>query len=119
MARANITVIAAPGAYAGSMTALTWTTVATGTSSGMQFTMSGAELIIARHAGTASGVLGLTSVDDPYGRPETLTINFTSGQYKIIGPMKKTGWMQSTGKFFLHSASTRELTAAVVTIPGL
>jgi len=124
MTRGVITPIIAPGAYSGGMTSLTWTKVATGsgTSSGMEFALTGSELIVAWHPGTATADLVLESVDDPYGRPETLSIPFTSGQYKVIGPMKRTGWMQTCGKFYLHGApntSTSLIKTAVVKIPGI
>jgi hypothetical protein len=119
MVRTALTVITSPGAYAGAMTTLAWQAVTTGTSTGKKFTLTGAEIILAHHAGTASGDLGLTSVDDPQGRQESIVSNFTSGEYKVIGPMKRTGWMQPDGQFYLHGASTATINVIILKIPGL
>lgn len=119
MARSSFTVITAPGAYAGSMSTFPWTAVATGTSSGMQFTLTGAEIVIARNSGTATDAsITLTSVDDEYNRQEHVVQTLTSGQYRVIGPMKRAGWMQTNGKFYLHSNSTK-VQAVIIKVPGL
>lgn len=122
MARTSFTVITAPGAYAGALSTLPFTKVftATCTSTGMQFVLTGAEVIIARHPATASSThhMVLTSVDDPYGRSESITEGLSSGQFKLIGPMKKSGWMQTDGKMYLHSNSTK-VQAVIIKVPGL
>ena len=65
---------------------------------GAQFDLLGGEIIVARN--TSGGALSLTlkAVADDQGRTVDLVESVAAGATIAIGPLKQSGWRQSTGK---------------------
>jgi hypothetical protein len=120
MARTSLTVQILPGAYSAATT-VKWTELdmsATATSSGNAFTLSGAEVLMLRNdLGTTAKVV-ISAVNDPFGRSVNSTIGLAASGYKVFGPIKTVGWIQTDGKCYLETTSS-DIYAAVMKVPGL
>lgn len=105
MARADATVTTAPGAYAGSSTAVTMNAGDTG--DGNQFSLTGRELVIIQNTDASSQTWTATSVDDRYGRSEDITTEaIAADAIRVFGPVALEGWQQTDGKFYFSASST-------------
>jgi len=116
----DLTKTVAKGAYADYSTANSadLTETAADTGNGNQFTASDNDLVIARNSGATEHTVTITSVNDPYGRTKNITAYaLQAGEIAIFGPLKLTGWVQSTGKI-LVSANHAEIKFGIVQLPG-
>lgn len=102
MARTDLTINQAPGAYPTAGVALTWDNC--DSANGNQFTFTANELVLVRNGhGSAAKTVTLTSAADGQGRVKHISAqSIAAGVTKVFGPFKsKSGWQQSGGKFFL------------------
>lgn len=115
MARTDLTAIAAPGSYATSGTAITWT--AADATNGNQFTLTGKQLVLVYNSDTSAHSVTVTSSADEYGRSGDITAeSVAAGAYKMFGPFKLPGWVQTDGNLYL-SADSATISFAVITLP--
>ena len=105
MARDDVTVTTAPGAYAGESTAVTMT--AADTSNKEQFALTVRELLLIHNTGGSAATWTATSVDDSFGRTEHITAeSIAAGAIHVYGPTALNGWQQSDGKFYFEASAT-------------
>lgn len=117
MARTALTPVVAPGTLAAAGLAAAFT--AADVANGNKFASSGNELLIAYNSNASSTAHAVTisSVADPYGRLGDITSeSIAAGAYRIYGPFKKNGWVQSDGSINV-SADHAEVKFLVVTLP--
>lgn len=116
MARTSLTPVSAPGSYAAAGTVFTWT--AADATNGNAFTLTGKQLVLAYNSDTAAAhSVTVTSVADEYGRTGNITADSIAiGAYKMYGPFKLPGWLQTDGNLYI-SADDALILFAVITIP--
>lgn len=115
MTRATLTKSTAGGNW--NHAGVTLTMTAADASNFNQFVANGNDLVVAHNTGAGGHTVTITSVADTYGRTKDITTEaITAGAYKIYGPLKTDGWMQTDGKIYL-AASSSEVKFGVVTLP--
>lgn len=118
MARTTLTVVTAPGAYAGAMSTILEAALGTTATNGHQFSLTGAEVLLVRNIAGSGHPVTVFSVDDSFGRQENVVSTIAANGLSVIGPLKLNGWQQTDGMVYLQSTSTA-LKATVIKIPGL
>lgn len=118
MARTTLTVVTAPGAYAGALTTIAEADLGTTGTDGHQFAATGAELILVRNISGSGEPFTVFSVDDPFGRQENISSTIAANGLSVIGPIRLPGWQQTDGNVYLDSTSTA-LKATIIKVPGL
>lgn len=115
MARQNVAVTAAPGAYTDASTVVTFT--AADPVNKEQVTVTGRELILIRNTGAGAATWTATSTDDPHGRTDDITAeSIAAGEIRLFGPVAMSGWRQTDGKLYFE-ASAATVTFAVIRLP--
>ena len=115
MARVAVTKTTAPGAYAGTSTAITMENGNTG--DGLFFQLTGKEVLLIQNTNVGSQTWTATSVNDPYGRTEDITTeSIAAGAIRVFGPIHLIGWQQSNGQFYFTASST-DVKFGVVVLP--
>lgn len=115
MARQTLTKTTAPGAYAGTSTAVTMTAAIVADME--QFTLTGRELLIIHNTDAGAQTWTATSVDDRYGRVEHITTeSIAAGAIRVFGPIPLEGWKQTDGYFYLN-ASHINVKFGVIVLP--
>src|SRR4030042_468228 len=116
----DLTKTVAKGAYADYSAAncADATITAADVGNGNQFTAGDNDLVIAYNSGATAHTITITSSNDPYGRTKNITAySLDAGEYAVFGPLKQTGWVQSTGKILI-SANHAEIKFIIVQLPG-
>jgi len=116
LARTTLTKTNAPGHYATTGQALTFT--AADVTNGNQFKATGKELLIARNTnGATAYYVTISSVPDPYGRTGDISqYSIPADETHIFGPFPITGWQQSDGYIYVN-AENAAIELAVVVLP--
>ena len=105
MARIVVAKTTAPGAYAGTSTAITMENGNTG--DGLYFDLTGRELVIIQNTNVGAQTWTATSVDDRYGRAENITTeSIAADAIRVFGPVELEGWQQTNGQFYFTASST-------------
>ena len=112
MARTDLSPIVAGGPYAGALDTIVFT--AADVANKNAFKLTGRELILVQNTDASARNVTLTSVDDPYGRQETVgPVSVAAGAVRAFWAGALPGWIQSDGKFYLE-ADNVAVTFAVV-----
>lgn len=115
MARQDVAVTTAPGAYTDASTVVTFT--AADPVNKEQVTISGRDLILIRNTGGTAATWTATSVSDRLGRSDDVTAeSIAAGAIHVFGPLALEGWRQVDGKFYFE-ASAATVTFAVIRLP--
>lgn len=115
MARTTLTPIASTSNYPTVPQLFAFT--AGDVANGLQFTMSGKDLILIFNNDAAPQTVTINSVADPYGRTGDITaFSMAAGTYYLAGPLPKLGYQQAGGFCFLTS-STVTVKFAIIQIP--
>jgi hypothetical protein len=115
MPRQTVTATVAPGAYAGTSTAVTFT--AANTTDKEQFALSGRDVLLIHNTAGAAATWTATSVEDAYGRTEHIAAeSIAAGAIRMFGPIAMEGWRQTDGNFYLE-ASAATVRFAVIRLP--
>lgn len=116
MARGALTKTTAPGGYAGSWTAVTMNSG--NATDGHYFALTGRELLVMTNTSTDTNYwVTLTSVDDPYGRSESITqVDIAFGATVVFGPIPLIGWQQTNGQFYVD-VENAAIKIGVITLP--
>ena len=105
MPRVAVAKTVAPGAYAGTSTAVTMVNEDTG--DGLYFDLTGRELVIIHNPSGGALTWTATSVDDRYGRAENITTeSIAAGAIRVFGPVELEGWQQTNGQFYFTASTT-------------
>lgn len=115
MARQDVAVTAAPGAYADASTAVAFT--AADPVNKEQVSVTGRELILIRNTGAGAATWTATSTDDRHGRSDDIAAeSIAAGEVRVFGPVTLEGWRQTDGKLYFE-ASAATVTFAVIRLP--
>ena len=102
MAETTLTVSEIGGGYASAATTLTM--AAADTVNQNDFVASGNDIIVFHNTGASSRTITITSSNDPFGRTGDIAAeSIAAGAYKVFGPMKTQGWVQSDGKILVQA----------------
>ncbi len=100
MARTALTKLTAPGSYDVDGAALAF--AAGDAVNGNQFTAAGKDLIVVHNAdGVSAHTVTIKSVADDLGRTGDLTVSVPANAYRVFGPVKLTGFIQTDGKIYV------------------
>jgi hypothetical protein len=104
MPRVTLTKTNAPGAYAGTSTAVTLT--AADTTNKEQFSLTGRELLLIHNTGGSAYTWTATSVDDRLGRSENVAAeSIAAGAIRVFGPIALEGWQQTDGNIYIEASN--------------
>lgn len=105
MARTTLTKTEAKkNGYGSTLVALTM--AAADTTNQNDFVAEGDDLIVIHNTGGSPYTVTINSVADPFGRTQDVNaVSVPAGEYRIFGPLKTLGWMQSTGKIHLEASN--------------
>lgn len=105
MARTNLTLMTAEGAYgdyAAGDADLSMT--AADTSDKNECTLTAKVLLVAHNTGASAHNITVSSTADQYGRTGDITdYSLGAGEYAVFGPFEPAGWIQSDGKLYFEA----------------
>jgi hypothetical protein len=102
MARTDLSPIVAGGPYAGALDTIVFT--AADVANKNAFKLTGRELVLIQNTDASPHNVTLTSIDDPYGRQETIgPVSVAAGAVRAFWAGALPGWLQSDGKFYLEA----------------
>jgi len=74
-------------------------------------------LLLVNNLGSGQAVT-LKAVADPTGRIEDAVVTTGNNAFRVIGPLKSTGWLQTDGKVYLDSTGLSSFLLAVLRPPA-
>lgn len=71
-----------------------------------QFVASGKDLVIVHNTDVGAQTFTITSVADPKNNRtgDITTYSLGAGEYAVVGPLYREGWMQTDGYIYLEAA---------------
>lgn len=109
MPRTAVTPKAAPGSFPTlpvSADSLDLTFTAADTVNKNQFASSGNDLVIVQNSGASPYTFTLTSVADAQKRTgDITTYSLAAGEFCVVGPLTKAGWMQADGQIYIEGSN--------------
>ena len=111
MPRTAVTAVVAPGSYNTTPTLATPTAIDIVNNN--LVTASGKDLLIFENTSAGALTITVNSVNDAFNRTGDITaFSVGAGQYAIVGPLFKAGWVQADGNlYFTASAVTMKVTS--------
>jgi hypothetical protein len=74
-------------------------------------------LLIVNNLGSPQSVT-LVATADPHGRTEDATISTGANSFRVVGPLRTLGWVQSDGTVHLDSTGLSSMNLAVLRPPA-
>lgn len=115
MARTELTVLAVPETHPGGEVAYAF--VAHDIANENAFLLTGREILLIKSTDAGSQDVVITSVADPYGRTQDLTIAVPAGETVALAFLDRGGWMQSDGMLYLD-CTVATIAYAVLRLPS-